>query len=113
MLPTAFAESEPETVVFEGFLPMRIFEGRGDSEPEAYAAKEKEIIDAIGVKPVALWCAYRCATRGCRCGDLVLNAHNVTAVTFGSRGIFKLRRPEVVAACRDTISVLRTALRHP
>lgn len=58
LLPTAFAESEPETVVFEGFLPMRIFEGRGDSEPEAYAAKEKEIIDAIGVKPVPLWLPY-------------------------------------------------------
>ena len=66
LLPTAFAESEPETVVFEGFLPMRIFEGHGNSEPEAYAAKKKEIIDAIGVKPVPLWLPYGSATIGFR-----------------------------------------------
>lgn len=52
--------------MFEGFLPMRIFEGRGDSEPEAYAAKEKEIIDAIGVKPVPLWLPYGSETIGFR-----------------------------------------------
>ena len=57
MLTTALAEDIP-TVVYEGFLPMRIFEGRGDSEPEAYAQKEQEIIDAIGVKPVPLWLPY-------------------------------------------------------
>ena len=66
LLPTAFAESEPETVVVEGFLPMRRFEGRGDSEPEAYAAEEKEIIDAIGVKPGPLWLPYGSATIGFR-----------------------------------------------
>ncbi len=52
--------------MFEGFLSMRIFEGRGNSEPEAYAAKEKEIIDAIGVKPVPLWLPYGSATIGFR-----------------------------------------------
>lgn len=58
LVPAVLAEGEPETIVFEGFLPMRIYEGRGDSDPAAYAEKEKEIIDAIGVKPVPLWLPY-------------------------------------------------------
>lgn len=33
---------------------------------EAYAAKEKEIIDAIGVKPVPLWLPYGSTTIGFR-----------------------------------------------
>ena len=57
-IPAVLAEDDVESIVFEGFLPMRIFEGRGDSEPEAYAAKEQEIVDAIGVQPIPLWLPY-------------------------------------------------------
>lgn len=49
------SNTEIPEVYYEGFLPMRVFENRGDSEPEAYAAMEKKIIDDIGVKPVPLW----------------------------------------------------------
>ena len=49
------ATQEIPEVYYEGFLPMRIFENRGDSDPAAYAQMEQKIIDDIGVKPVAVW----------------------------------------------------------
>lgn len=55
---SAAAEEEPVTITYEGFLAMRIFEGRGDSDPEAYAAIESEIIADTGVKPVPIWFPY-------------------------------------------------------
>lgn len=49
------ATDEVKEVYYEGFLAMRVFENRGDSEPEAYAAMEKMIMDAIGVKAIPVW----------------------------------------------------------
>ena len=54
----AMAEEAAPKIVYEGFLAMRVFEGRGDSDPEAYAAIHDMILEDTGVDAVPVWFPY-------------------------------------------------------
>lgn len=55
---SAIAEETASKIIYEGFLAMRVFEGRGDSEPEAYAAIHDDILEDTGVDAQAVWFPY-------------------------------------------------------
>lgn len=44
LLPTAFAESEPETVVFEGFLPCVYSRGAAIPSPKPMPPRKRKLL---------------------------------------------------------------------